>query len=380
MTAIMSTTLKRKIIFPIVSIVIGISACLVVLEIVLRFLPVCDAQLRRPVNEHNPVARFEPNRTVQWSSGWNLSMANTIHINNDGFVSSIDYDPHGGGPLLAVIGDSYVEASMVPYQLTGAGRMIEALAGRARVYSFGVSGSPLSEYLAFAEYARDTYHPDALVIAIIGNDFDESLLAYKKDPGYHYFAERPDGSLELVRIDYAPGRMKQIARHFALARYCLINLDLLRLPTRLRARSVSNNPYAAFVGNTVADADEDRVARSKRAVDAFLEELPERSGLDPSRILLVIDGMRPHLYDSATLAMAEGSYFDIMRRYLLEQAPPKGYEMVDLQPIFIERFAETGERFEYPNNAHWSAKGHEIFFEAMMQSGVVKGLDSDDSR
>ena len=133
------------------------------------------------------IFKFESDRTFQWSAGWRFTLTNKLRVNNDGFISSIDYDPGARGPLVAVIGDSYVEALMVPYQETGQGRLMEALEDQARVYSFAIRGSPLSQYLAFAEYARDKYRPDAMVFVIVGNDFDESLLAYKEEPGYFCF-------------------------------------------------------------------------------------------------------------------------------------------------------------------------------------------------
>ena len=369
----MSTTLKKRILFPVASIVIGFAAVALVLEIVLRFLPVCDAQQRLPVNEENPIFRFAPNRTIQWSSGWNFSMTNTLRLNNDGFLSGIDYHADDPGPLLAVVGDSYVEALMVPYEETGQGRMQKALDGRGRVYAFAIRGSPLSQYLAMAEYARDRYRPDAMAIVVIGNDFDESLLAYKSEPGYHYFAERGDGSLELQRVDYTPDRTKLLVRHSALARYLLINLQLLLLPSRLKDKFAAGGERpTAYVGNTSSAAGGERVARSKRGVDAFLAELPARSGLDKSRILLVVDGIRPHLYEPATLESVNGSFFDVMRRYFLDRASESGYEVIDMQKVFMAHYAHFGQRFEYPNDDHWNPLGHELFFEAMNGSAVMK--------
>jgi hypothetical protein len=370
----MSKKIKERFVFPVVSVFAGLLVISVLLEIVLRFLPVCDGGHRLPVNEESPIFRFEPNRTYEWSAEWRFTMTNKIHVNNDGFISSIDYDPDAPGPLIAVIGDSYVEALMVPYEETGQGRLQQALDGEARVYSFAIRGSPLSQYLAFAEYARDTYHPDAMVVVIVGNDFDESLMVYKSEPGYHYFVEGDDGRLELQLVDFSPSKIKEIARHSALARYFMINLELMLLPSRLKARFSRSDQATQYVGNTASDAGALRVSRSKGAVDAFLEQLPGRSGLAPSKILLVVDGIRPHLYDPALLQSVKGTFFDVMRDYIIERGKEAGYEVVDMQPVFLAHFAQYGQRFEYPIDSHWNSLGHELFFEEMYGSSVVAQL------
>ena len=48
-------------------------------------------------------------------------------------------------PLLAVIGDSFVEGMMVPFSETCHGRLARGLAPAARVYAFGVNASSLSQ-------------------------------------------------------------------------------------------------------------------------------------------------------------------------------------------------------------------------------------------
>ena len=365
-------TFKEKFLFPAMTVVIAAFVFALFLEIVLRFLPVSDGGHRQPVNQEQPVFKFESDRTFQWSTGWRFTLTNKLRVNNDGFISSIDYAPDADGPLVAVIGDSYVEALMVPYKETGQGRLMEALKDRARVYSFAIRGSPLSQYLAFAEYARDNYRPDAMAFVIVGNDFDESLLSYKEEPGYFYFAERDDGRLELELVDFVPSTTKAMVRKSALARYLMINLELMLLPSRLRARSPGGEPAANYAGNTRADASPERVRDSKRAVDAFLAELPARSGLDPSRVLLVVDGIRPHMYDPEMLAMADGSYYSIMRDYIMERAAEEGFEVSDMHRVFSEHYAEHGEKFEYPTDTHWNPLGHELFFEEMYRSNAVQ--------
>ena len=77
------------------------------------------------------------------------------------------------------------------------------------------------------------------------------------------------------------------------------------------------------------------------------------------RIVLLLDGMRPDLYTEAGLERATGSYFDLMRRYLIARAEREGFEVIDMQPRFIRRHADDGTRFEFPKDGHWNARGHE---------------------
>ncbi len=318
------------------------------------------------MNAANPVVHFEPNLSALLSHGWNFEIVNRVRVNNAGFVNDQDYDPQASQPLLALLGDSYVEAELVPATRTVAGRLREALAGSARIYPFGVSGAPMSQYLVFAEYARESFGPDAMLFVFAGNDFDESLLKYKSSPGFHYFVEEDGGKLALRRVDFSSSLARRTLRRSALVRYLLSNLEIGAAPRRLRARLSGSPP--GYVGNSSAEADPQRLADSRRAVDAFLEELPERSGLAPPQILFAVDGMRPDLYDPARLARARESFVGIMRDYLSDAARARGYEVVDLQEVFVEEHARSGRRFEWESENHWNELGHEVVFRAVLAS------------
>ena len=70
-------------------------------------------------------------------------MVNEVRTNNFGFINDIRYEENATSPLLAIIGDSYVQAFMVPFKDTIAGRLSGYLGDTARAYSFGVAGSAL---------------------------------------------------------------------------------------------------------------------------------------------------------------------------------------------------------------------------------------------
>ena len=366
---------KRRLWFAIVSTLLGLMAPLIVMEIVLRFLPVNEGLRVLPVNQTNPILRFTPNRISVWSKGWDFSLVNRVRTNNYGFVSNIDYDPLASSPLLAIVGDSYVEAAMIPYDKTGAARLAERLRGVARVYSFGASGSPLSQYLAYAEYARDIFHPDSLVIVVVGNDFDESLMKYKNAPGFYYFVENGDDRLVLKRVDLEVATSRKLVRASALGMYLRTNLDIEHTLARVMSSESAVEKGTSYVGNTAATADPTQVADSQRAVDEFLKILPGMSGLDSTKIVLAVDGIRPNLYDSS-LESAQGSYFDLMRRYFMAGAKARGFEVIDMQQEFINHYKKHGQMFEFPNDGHWNAVGHEVFADAVERSAVYLRLSS----
>jgi len=351
--------------------------CLLVIEIVLQFLPVRTGLEVQEVDADHPVIRFTPNRDFVFSDGWRLTNVNHGHVNNEGFVNDQDYVRDDRRPLLAIIGDSYIEAAMVRYKLTVQGRLAAEQPATQRVYSFGSSGSSLLDYLFYAVYARQHFHPDWVVINVVGNDFDEMLLRYKKLKAFHYLEEEPDGSFKPVLIEYHPSLGRMVLRHSALARYVILNLgvtppwvarllhgDTAALPSPVGSAFAADEPR--YVGNTASDASAQRVELSKRAVDYVLDHLQPMTGLDPAHVLFMVDSYR--IFDPATLATLRASYFGVMRDYFIAEARARGYEVQDLQDWFAARYARDGSAFSYPDDAHWNPIGHEEAANAIRAS------------
>jgi hypothetical protein len=364
---------SRSVLFASIAIALGLFGSLAALEIVSRLLPV-PGWLRSPsVTHDDPYLRYLPNQDSVWSVGWDFQIVNRVHVNRQGFVNQQDYDPKARSPLLAVVGDSYVEALVVPYEDTLHGRLAKTVGARGRVYSFGIAGSPLSQYLAYAEHARSVYHPDGLAIVIVDNDFDESLLEYKSAPGFHYLRRQEDGSLELTLVPYHAHSswLKSVARESALFRY-LYPLGLYAPIAWIGG----GDPAKGYLGRgrVPAQAHSARVEHSKQAVDFFLNELPRYAGLPVARIALLVDGMRPELYDRDQLSAAQATFFAAMRRYLIDQARRRGYATIDMQERFIARHACDGARFEWAIDGHWNRIAHEEAMLAILDSSLPSAV------
>src|SRR5437764_206495 len=365
---------RRELLLSLLLSLASIVFCLLVAEVALRFLPVSSGLRSMPVTAADPVLHFTPNRPFTNSLGWN--MHNVVHgrVNNAGFVNDQDY-LRDGAPLIAVIGDSFIEAQMVPYAQSLQGRLATALKDKFRVYSFAGSGAPLSQYLIWAGSAVKEYGARAVIINVVGNDFDESLAAYRLGPGFWQYAPDANGALQLRLNPHQAGTVISLARHSALARYFIINLGIQNrlFAVRWLGEMIFGKPANAqprYAGNTDASADEKRVQGSLAAIDAFLRDLPERVALPPNRVLFTLDGFRTA--DAASAG--RGTYFDLMRRAFVEKALAKGYEAIDLDTRFIPRHARTGESFEFYDDNHWNAAGHEVAFEAVMASKLLADL------
>jgi len=369
---------RQTVAFSVIAVLCGVALSLLILEIALRFLPVSSVTGTMVVDQNNPIIRFTPNQLFTFSKGWQFAILNSGRINNYGFVNEQDYTRHDHRGPLIIIGDSYVEALMVPYQQTVQGRLAKLLENKRTVYSIGISGAQLAQYLAFAQYAWTEFHPQGMVVVIVGNDFDDSLTKYRTEPGFHHFQEDPaNHDLKLVRIDYRPGLAKRLLRNSALVRYLWGTVGIGNIPSLLPPRAEHGVQY---VGNTAAYATEDRLVDSRRVVDRFFSELPERVGLEKSQILFVIDAMRPQIYSDVDLSRAKGSYFDLMRKYFLEQAKRNGYEAIDMQPRFVFRNRQDGSRFEFAIDGHWNGLGHEEAADAVASSRMVAALLSSGDR
>ncbi|MEW6664837.1 MAG: hypothetical protein AB1512_06410 [Thermodesulfobacteriota bacterium] len=350
----------------------GIVGFLVLAEVVLRFLPVNEGLRLMPVNEKNPVFHFTPNRTVTWSEGWNFRIVNKVHVNNDGFVNDQDYAPSARSPLLAVIGDSYIEAGIVPYDQTVQGRLAQRTR-RGRVYSFAASGAGLSQYLIWARHARDRYRPGAYVFVIIGNDFSESLYHRERSPGFHHFERLPDGSAVMRRVDYEPALVRRLFRESALAMYLITNMKVQGLVNfNLQAHLGAKD--RRWVANIPAQEPEAVIQDYQWAVDRFLDFLPEATGVGTSRVILVLDGFRPHMYNPGELKDTQNSVWAKMRGYVKEEAIARGVTVIDMHPLFMARFSREGRQFEFPTDAHWNGEGHRAVADAIADTEVFRSL------
>lgn len=370
-----NTTRKNKIkkimkfiLWSIYTIVIG----LIALEIIFQLLPV-SKKLKSisSVTSEIPILRFEPDQDFTFSLGTTFYQVVRKHINNYGFVSDVDY-VQGSKPDVAVIGDSYVEALQVDYWDSIMGRINAHNAGGA--ISLGVSGSPLSQYLVFAEYAMSEFQPQKLLFVIGGNDFDESLCQVKFSPGYHCFDDEFNNIfVETTPVSGIRSSIREFLNVSALISYISVNakIDMVDYLKRIAiALNLIEDLNPVYVANTNFTNESEIVEKSIRVVDLFLDEVHRIAGDIP--VLFVVDSDRGSMYDGKRYPE---SYFEQMRAYFINAASESGYEVVDMHPVFTQHYAKHEQRFEFPTDGHWNELGHELAFEAVSDRGFLSRED-----
>lgn len=336
----------------------GAAAVLLLLEGLLRLLPVLDGAYAADPGGKWPIRTLVPNSDFTYSIGWNANNIHHGHINNLGFVSPFDYEEGSSG--VVVIGDSYVESMMNEYDETLQGQLARDLRSPQQVMSFGMSGADLSHYLGTAQLIGQHFNPSWAVVLITASDYSGGFSA---DSGYYRWAPERDPPIELVP-EYKRSPMTKVLRSLALTRYLRGNLmirvtDLVQLH-RGQDNHAASGDQPACEHRTLSPEDEQLTAKIVKA-------LPRALGLPPERLILVFDSDRKALYAATPAAPAVCPNVDqLARNRLMQLAAVGGLHVIDSGPIFSAHYAATYERLDFtPQDGHWNPTAHRLIARAV---------------
>ncbi len=326
----------------------------IIVEIIFRFLPVSDSLKYQNVNKDSPIMHFLPNRTITTQVGFDFSHVVQKRINNYGYFSDFDYIPtKENEKSIAVIGDSYVEA----LQLTNnksIGGLLTQVYDPKYVYSIGWSGSPLTQYLAFAGWAEDELNPETFVFVIISNDFYESSSMHSKHVGMHHYNE----DMDLIRIDYEVSSLKRFLQNSAFLRYLIIDLKLeYQLRNFFKRNDKLNN-----IQNLEVDI-KDNIENKKlieNIIENFMFDLKDIT--KDKEVIFVLDGDRHSIYSSGK--SKQNDNIDYAYNYFKEYCcNRKNFNYIDLHSIFQNNYERYEKKFNFEYDYHWNELGHNIAFQ-----------------
>jgi hypothetical protein len=108
-----------------------------------------------------------------------------------------------------------------------------------------------------------------------------------------------------------------------------------------------------------------------RPAQAFLRELPLRTGIKPSQILFIIDGFRYPSSSDAEEAARLASFFNDMRNFFIAEAKMSGFHVADMDESFLPDFIINKKRFDYPTDGHWNSHAHELAAQRVLRSAFI---------
>jgi hypothetical protein len=303
------------------------------LELLMRWLPVKNDRHFGPNDISQPVIRGTVSSIVE-PIDWKFRQTYHRRVNNYGFVDDGDYKPNSAP--IAVIGDSYIQSAMLPYQATLQGKLSSKIGMMVPVYSFGTPVYPLSGYLGTAEYADREFKPRAYIFLLTKGDLIESLQPQEGT----YFLDSPGGKLNFKNAKVYQGKV--ITSKSALHRYVH---QQLYFNTHKIFAALNSTPSSK---PTLTSVKYDRVSR--RLLDLFAE----KTKVTPQNTIFIVDSDRGSMYDKSKPDREELSTF---KRIGIE----RGYRIVDTEDLFNDYYQRTHKRLDFlPTDFHWNATAHQL--------------------
>lgn len=314
------------------------------LEIALRVLPGPTATLTGYY--FDPLLRTYPAHHKWWTaSGWDLRNARHMESNNFGFATSRDFDRNESA--VALIGDSFVEASALP-EADGLGSQLESRLEGRPVFAMGVPGSNLLDYAERIRFAAGRLGVRDFVLVLERGDVRQSLCG--------------SGNVSAVCLDSItfqprvekqapPTFIKSALRDSRAAQYLFGQLRLD--PARLLNTVVASMNLPAE-GKPVEKVEAGITpAPASTYVDAVFNQFLERASRHvKGRLIVVLDADRNALYRAAN---GEPMTTEPDRARFLELARARGVEVIDLEPLFAAHIAQSTVKLEVsPSDAHWN--------------------------
>jgi hypothetical protein len=328
---------------------LGLLGFVLVAELLFRFLPVGTATMTG-YHADSAILNYPPYHTWRIATGWDLRNAQTLRSNNLGFASDRNFVPDPRA--VALVGDSYVEASMLPADKRP-GPQLEAHLGSARpVYALGGPGSSLLDYAERIRYAHQTLAVRDFVVLMEPGDVRQALCG---SGNVHSACLDRTTLAPRTQTQATASSLKRALRHSALAQYLAsqIRVDAGRLLREGFVRSVPEHTEKRPAQPAAPSALAPEAVRRIDAVSsAFFERVaPHVRG---GRLVIVVDGRRAGSRQLEPELVLERARF-------IAHARSAGATVVDAEPSFAEHARRSNLSLSVgPNDGHLNALGVSI--------------------
>ena len=330
----------------------GIAAFVLALELALRLLPVSTATATGYYTDPL-ILTYPPYHRWTTSTGWDLRNAQTLSANKQGFVSGQDFEINDRA--VALIGDSFIEASMLPAQERPGEQLRRALGSRP-VYAMGGPGSALLDYAERIRFAHEKFAVRDFVILMEVGDVKQSVCGSGNihGPCIHASTLAPQ-----VETQAPASKAKAVLRQSALAQYLVSQLkfDSQRLWSLAFGRPQHVSPATTPVVPKKAGVPDVPPPNQEAVMLAFFKRI--QPFVSAGRLVIVMDSDRRALY------AAEAIRPDPARLRFIELARAAGAAVIDTEPLFRSHIAQSRLKLDVgPTDGHLNALGIHIVVQA----------------
>lgn len=343
------------------------SLCIFVLFlefIVFRFILIASDMPK--IEFADGIVKYKPNQTGVYRVKNEIKA--TYKINANGWNSA--YDQYSvDKPIekfrIAIIGDSYVEATEVNFNESLAERLENKLGKeRFEVYRFGISGAPMSQYLHILRKEAGKYNPDLVVVILVHNDFDESYRFLRGSYASNFMKLKIDNNDSIMEIHPAQFIVPWYTtiRNSAIWRYLAIRQ---KIPyNRLKDLLLGNNQkYQANILTTSL------ISRRKNELvtNYIFKEMKEYCDNKGIKLLVIMNGVMEVVYNMIDKGNSYKTGALSLNEIAKKAAQQNSVDFIDLEPILEVDFKQNHKRFTFINDGHWNEYGHEVVANVIFQ-------------
>lgn len=330
-----------------------------------------------PNTSFNNVVRYEPlsKATLYEPDG----SSHTVEINQHGWNSShkvYNKLKPAGTTRIAVIGDSYVQASAVNVK-EGFADVVEQRLNKdgikAEVYRFGIDGAPLTQYLHMLRREALKYNPDIVVLQLIHNDFDESyrFLYGRYSSSFMKVKLQGDTITEVPPEPYKPGTIDMLKKSSTF-RYLYYQTGLALTIRRLinltngegdkEETAPVTEPKHGFIQSAIDVRNITEMDKIRQVTAYTFKELVKLQKKHGFKLLIAMDPVREAIYTGKPSSEYEANR---LNEIAMDEALKNNIAFLDLGTAMRADFKAHKKKFEFPWDWHWNKQGNLIAGQAI---------------
>lgn len=330
----------------------GIGGFLLLLELLFRVLPV-STSTETGYYTDPLILNYPPHHRWTTATGWDLRNAQQLESNNFGYLASNNFEHND--QAVALIGDSFIEASMLA-QTDRPGVQLERSLGSRPVFAMGNPGTALLDYAERIRFAHEKFGVRDFVLLLERGDVKQSLCGSGNVNGPCLDPKTLTARIEKIS---GPGVAKRIFRHSALAQYVFGQLKFS--PEKLWQQAFP--PPHSDNKLTTAPKSDGNFSNDPQEVPKFVD-IVTATFFD--RIKPYVTGRLVIVLDSDRKALAAGKLTsDPSRARFIELARAAGAVVVDTEPLFQAHFAKSRLKLDVgPYDGHLNPLGVSLVMKA----------------